>query len=195
MKKRISLLLFIVILLLPVTTINAKTPAITASLKSYIQTYGSIKINTQSGVNSYKSSITYQKANKRFQFQCSYSNGRSTSKVRMYMPVSKLKTNYTVYFDETIRASGLTAKISGKANLNRRTYSDQATTLKFSRQNKTSVSRKITNNAYQASANSLLRYAFKLWEKGLETGPTLCFRNFGFSRTTVIDSKTYTKEW
>ena len=194
MKKRMVAASLIIMLLLSLpVTVHAKTPAIMASLKSYIQVYGPITITPRYGLDSAK--ISYQKSKKRFLFQCTYSNGRSIERVRMYMPVSKKKASYKVYFDQAVRASGLTAKISGTAKLKRKTYNDTSTNLKFSRKNKTSASRKITNSAYQAAANSLLKYAFKLWERGLETGPTLCFRNFGFSRVSVIDGSVYTKEW
>ena len=195
MKKRMiaaSLTILLLLTSLLPVTVYAKTPAIMASLKSYIQVYGQITFNAGYG---YSSKISYQKNKKRFLFQCTYSNGRSTETVRMYMSASKKKVSYKVYFDQTVRASGLTARISGTAKLKRKTYNDMSTNLKFSRKNKTSASRKITNSAYQAAANSLLKYAFKLWERGLETGPTLCFRNFGFNRITVIDGSVYTKEW
>ena len=186
--------LLFVSVFLPVT-VHAKTPAIMTSLRNYIQAHGTIAVNYKKGSDSFTSKISYQKSGKRFLLQCTYSNGRSSSGVKMYMPVSKKKTSYTVYFNETVRASGKTAKISGSASLKRKTYSNQTTNLKFSRKNRTSVSKKIKNNAYQAAANSMLRAAFVLWERGLETGPALCFRNFGFSRIAVIDSRINTKEW
>ena len=195
MKKKILLLSFLLCLLLT-QTLNAKTPEIMNSLKSHIQTYGVLKTSVKSGSNAYISKISYQSRNKRFLFECAYSNGRSTSSVKMYMPISKKKASYTVYFNETVRAAGRTAKISGNATLRRKTYSDQYTTLRFSRRNGTADARKITNSAYQAAANSLLRYAFKLWESSLENKVTICFRNFGFNNVTVIDpNRAYAYEW
>lgn len=199
MKKRFfsvfAIIMFSIVLFLP-AVVSAETPEIMRSLRSYIQTYGTLKNAAWSGSDSYISKISYQKREKRFLFECSYSNGNSTSSVRMYMPVSKKMASYPVYFSETVRAAGKTAKISGKAALKRKSYSDQSTNLKFSRKNGTSVSKKITNSAYQAAANSLLRVAFKFWENSLESKVTICFRNFGFRNVTVIDyGKVYTYEW
>ena len=184
-----------VILLFP-AAVSAQPPEIMRSLKSYIETYGALKGYSRNGSYTYSSKISYQKSKKRFLFECSYSNGRSTSSVKMYMPISKKKSSYTVNFNETVRAAGKTAKISGKAALRRKTYSDQSSYLKFSRKNGTSVSKRIKNGAYQAAANSLLRVAFKFWENSLENKVTICFRNFGFSRVTVLNSsRVYTYEW
>ena len=116
MKKRMiaaSLTILLLLTSLLPMTVYAKTPAIMASLKSYIQVYGQITFNAGYG---YSSKISYQKSKKRFLFQCTYSNGRSTETVRMYMSASKKKVSYKVYFDQTVRASGLTARISGTAN-------------------------------------------------------------------------------
>jgi hypothetical protein len=199
MKKRFltafAIVMFSIVLFLP-AMVSAETPEIMRSLRSHIQTYGALKNNVRSGSDSYTSKISYQKSKKRFLFECSYSNGNSNSSVKMYMPVSKKMASYSVYFSETVRAAGKTAKISGKATLKRKSYSDQSTNLKFSRKNGTSVSKKITNSAYQAAANSLLKVAFKLWENSLESKVTICFRNFGFRSVTVIDySKVNTYEW
>ena len=200
MRKRIFAILLTVMLfftMLVSTMVQAKTPKAFASLKSYIQVYGPINVNYRYLNNVYTSKISYQKKNKRFVFQCSYTNGNSTSSIAMYVPAIKKNSKYKVAFAQTIRASGKTAKMSGTAKLKRKTYNDNATNLRFSRLNKTSVSKKIKNNAYQSAANALLKFAFKLWENGLETKMTLCFRNLGFNKITVIDaSKVYsTKEW
>lgn len=199
MKKRffatIAIIMFSVILLLP-AIVSAETPEIMRSLKSHIQVYGTLNNSFQKGSDSYISKISYQKSKKRFLFECGYSNGRSTSYVKMYMPVSRKQASYPVYISQTIRAAGKTAKISGKATLKRKSYNDQSTNLRFSRQNGNAVSKNITNSAYQAAANSLLRLAFKLWENSLESNVTICFRNFGFPNVTVIDpSKVYAYEW
>lgn len=166
-----------------------------ASLRSDIQVYGPISNYHRYGSNIYTSKITYQKKYKRFLFYCTYTNGRSQTSIKMYMPVSKKKASYTVYFNETVRASGKTGKISGKANLMRRTYSNQFTNLKFTRRNKTSAAKKITNRAYQGAANSSLKVAFSLWEESMEKRTTLCFPNFGFSRIYVFNKSLYTYEW
>ena len=187
-------IMVVVSLILP-AQVYAKTPEIMSALRSHIQVYGPITSGYRSGSESYSAKISYNKKTKKFLFQCTYTNGRSTSSVKMYMPASKKLTSYTVYFNETVRASGKTAKISGKAKLKRKNYSNQYTNLIFSRKNKTSVSKKIKNNAYQTAANSLLRCAFYYWEKGLETNTTLCFRNFGFDRITVINSLYNSGEW
>lgn len=198
MKKRIQTILFFLAFMVPMSRpaiVSAKTLPVMASLKSYIQTYGVIRTKSAYGSIRYTATISYQKKNKRFLYKCTYTNGRSTSAVKMYMPDFKKPANYTVYFNETVRASGRTAKITGKAKLKRQTYNDNFTNLKFSRSNKTKAAKKITNKPYQFAANSLLKVAFKMWESGLETRPTLCFRNFGFKKVTVIDKTTYSKEW
>ena len=199
MKKRIFVaavtFLLSLLLILPVTT-SAQSPEIMRALKSYIQTYGALKSSYRKGSEVYTSKISYQKSKKRFLFECSYSNGGSTSSVKMYMPASKKKENYKVLFHETVRAAGRTAKISGKTVLNRKTYSNQTSYLKFSRKNRTSSSKKITNSLYQSAANSLLRVAFGLWENSLETKVTICFVNFGFYKVTVLNSsRVYAYEW
>lgn len=198
MKRKISAAIITVLLsvfiLLP-ATVHAATPAIMSSLKSYIETYGPITGYSANGSNIYVSKISYESKNKRFLFECGYTNGNSTQIVKMYMPTAKKQTSYTVYFSQVVRASGLTAKISGKASLKRKTYSDASTNLKFSRTNGTAAAKKIKGSAYQAAANAMLKIAFKFWERGLETGPTLCFRNFGFNRITVMDGNIYAKEW
>ena len=194
MKMRYPLICILLMMILS-SPVHAKTPPVMASLKSYVQTYGTIRVNTADGTNRYTSSISYQKKKKRFLFQCKYTNGRSTSTVKMYMPISKKKSKYTINFSQTIRANGLTAKMSGKANLKRTSYNDNSTNLKFSRKNKTKASKKITASVYRTAGNSLTKYAFKLWEYGLENGPTLCFRNFGFKNVSVINQSVYTNEW
>lgn len=200
MKKRIRAALFFVMLsvlcVLPMT-VNAKAPEIMRSLKSDIQTYGPIQKQYRYGSDIYTVKISYQKKKQRFLFQCTLTSGRSSSSVKMYMPFVKKKAYYTVSFNQTIRASGLTAKISGEAKLKRKTYSDRTSTLRFSRKNKTSAARKIKGSTYQIAANNMLRTAFQLWEMSLETKTTLCFRNFGFSKITVFDGRAgkYAKEW
>ena len=86
------------------------------------------------GSDKYTSKIAYQKKYKRFLFYCTYTNGRSQTSIKMYMPVSKKKASYTVYFNETVRASGKTGKISGKAILKRKTYNNR-TTNKYGKKN------------------------------------------------------------
>ena len=198
MKKSIHILVLTILLsvfLLTPVTVQAKTPEIMSALKSHIQTYGPVIYNLRSGSDVYTSKISYQKSKKRFLFQCACKSGNSTSSIKTYMPISKKKASYTVYFDETVRAAGKTAKISGSAKLKRKTYSDRRSILKFSRKNKTSVSKKIKNKAYQAAANAMLRTSVDLWELGLETKTTLCFRNFGFQNITVFDKRTYYYKW
>lgn len=166
MKKKVSIIVFLSLIfcqLMPLP-VSAKIPPVMDSLKSYIQVYGALKSKSSDGVNRYSSAISYQKKKKWFVFQCAYTNGNSKSSVKMYMPVSKKQAKYTVTFNETIRASGLTARISGKAKIRRKTYNDWTTVVRFSRKNKTAVSRRITNPVYQSAANSLLRIAFKMWE-------------------------------
>ena len=160
--------------------VSAKTPAKMKALRSYVKTYGKIVRSYQYGNNRYTASISYQTKKKRFVYKCTYTNGNSTSSVKMYMPVSKLKKVYTVSFNETVRAGKRTAKISGKAKLRRKSYNNLSSKLRFSRRNKTAISKKIKNNAYQNAANSLTQVAFSLWEYGLETGPAISFRNIGF---------------
>ena len=113
MKKRIGTVLIAVILLftmlIPVT-VQAKTPEAFASLKSHIQVYGAINMNYKYSNNVYTSKISYQKKNKRFVFQCNYTNGNSTSSIAMYVPATKKKASYKVAFAQVIRASGKTAK-------------------------------------------------------------------------------------
>ena len=178
-KRIISCIFLFVFILIPVTT-NASTPVETTILRNYIKTNGELRNTYAGGNDTYKTLISYQKKNNRFLFQCTYSNGNSTSTIRMYIPVSKQKSSFTVYFDETVRASKLKAIISGTAILKRKTYNNRTTSLKFSRKNKTAVSKRITNTAYQNAANSILRIAFSLWERELRVKPSLCFIDFGF---------------
>ena len=179
-KRIISCIFLVVFILVPVAA-DASTPVETTILRSYIKTNGDLRNTYNSGKNdTYKTRVSYQKQNNRFLFQCTYSNGNSTSTIRMYIPVSKQKSSFTVYFDETVRASKLKAIISGTAILKRKTYNNRTTSLKFSRKNKTAVSKRITNTAYQNAANSILRIAFSLWERELRVKPSLCFMDFGF---------------
>lgn len=197
-KKSMLTILISVILCLTMlapTTVSAKTPEIMSALKSYIQAYGAQTYKAVNGKHVYTSKISYQKSKKRFLFECTYTNGSSVEKMTMYMPTAKKKASYTVNFSQIIRAAGRVAKMSGKATLRRKTYSDQSSYLKFSRKNGTKDSKKISSASYQAAANSMLRYAFKLWEYILEKKVTLCFRNFGFRRVTVIDKSVYAYEW
>ncbi|MBR0410885.1 MAG: hypothetical protein IJI25_07780 [Eubacterium sp.] len=198
MKKRNHLLLIIFFLTVPLllsVQTNAKEPEIMASLRSDIQVYGPIANFRRYGSDKYMSKIAYQKKYKRFLFYCTYTNGRSQTSIKMYMPVSKKKASYTVYFNETVRASGKTGKISGKAILKRKTYNNRTTNIKFSRKNKTSAAKKIKNGAYQGAANSSLKVAFSLWEESMEKRTTLCFPNFGFNRIYVFNKSLYTYEW
>ena len=184
MKKRLFAVVFTAILavsLLTPVTVSAQTPAYLKYLRKYIRNNGAIIQTYEYGSDSYIAKISYQKKKKRFLFQCDYTNGRSTTTIKMYMPVKKLKKSYKVKFNETVRSGKRTAKISGKAKLKRKSYSNLSSYLKFTRKNKTSISKKITNKAYQNAANSSLRMAVSLWELGLENGPALSLRDLGFN--------------
>lgn len=200
MKKRICSLtiLFSLILttclLLPVTA-DAKEPEIIASLRSYIQVYGTLYNSSNFGTTRYTSSISYQKKNKRLCFLCTMNNGSSVCTMKMYMPISRKKASYTANYKQTIRAKGRTAVITGKAAVKRKTYSNQSTNLKFSRNNKTKWSKYIKNRPYQIAANSHLKIAFWMWENSLEKQVTICFPNFGFRNVTVYDKSIRTYEW
>ena len=198
MKKQISrfLVVFMVFTFIFSMTVFAKKkePAIMASLRSYIQTYGVIRDTKRFGRETYDTSITYNKKKKSFLFKCVFNNGSSTSEISMVMPSTKKKFTYTVEFKEVVRASGKTAKIEGTAKLKRRSYGPSVN-LRFSRRNKSKLAKKITNAAYQSAANTILKVAFSLWELSLEKEVTICFRNFGFSNSVVFDPKIYINEW
>lgn len=198
MKKSILKLFLVVVsalfLLIP-TTAFAKNPEIMNALKSHVQVYGPITWKSGSGGNSYVSKISYLKKGKKFLFRCDYSNGRSTSSVKMYVPATKKKNSYTVNFSQVVRAKGKTAKMSGKATLKRKTYSNLSSTLKFSRKNRTSSAKKIKNAAYQNAANAMLRASVSMWEQSLERTTTLCLPNFGFRNVATFDKSLYAYEW
>ena len=185
MRKRFFTILFTAVLAVSLLTpvpVSAKTPAKMKALKSYIKANGTITRTYQNGADKYVAKISYQKKKNRFLFKCTYTNGRSDTTVKMYMPASKLKKIYTASFNETVRAGKRTAKISGKAKLRRKAYSNTSSVLRFTRRNRTSLAKSIKNPAYQSAANSSLRIAVSLWEYGLRTGPAMSLKDLGFKK-------------